>query len=83
MLKPVDIDALAERRAAEAKAEIRRMAMRAFREIDAMLGFKVGIHQPQPRAAKEGVGDTVIGLAALAAAILLATSEWLGWPLPY
>ena len=35
--------------------------------------------------AKEGhrVGDFVVGLAALAAAILLATSEWLGWPLPY
>lgn len=37
-----DIEALIERRAAETLAEIRRMAMRAYREIDAKLGVKVG-----------------------------------------
>lgn len=29
------------------------------------------------------IGDTVIALAALTIAILAATSDWLGWPLPY
>ena len=28
-------------------------------------------------------GDLWIGVAALALAILVITSEWLGWPLPY
>jgi len=29
------------------------------------------------------LGDICIGLAALAIAVIAATSDWLGWPIPY